>query len=59
MTEGEYQQTLNELNGLLNDPGAPLDAAKIWSLLADIATHTAQFSNHEKQVEQSGPLISK
>jgi hypothetical protein len=55
MTEGEYQQTLKELDRLLNDPNAPLDAAKIWSLLTDTATHTANLSNHGKGANRSGP----
>jgi hypothetical protein len=44
MTEGEYQQTIKELDLLLKDPVAPLDAVNIWSLLANRATHTAKFS---------------
>jgi hypothetical protein len=41
----EYQQKLNEVDRLLNDPDAPLDAAKVWVLLSEIAQHRDEFSN--------------
>ena len=39
MTDAEYERKLHEIDRLLNDPAAPLDPAKIWSLLAEIAHH--------------------
>jgi len=47
VTEAEHTAKLDELDWLLNDPEAPLDTARIWSLLADIATHTAMFPGSE------------
>jgi hypothetical protein len=43
MTEAECQQKLDELDQLLNDPNAPLDAAKICSLLSEIARYSDEF----------------
>jgi hypothetical protein len=40
MTEAEYTPKLDELDWLLNDPTAPQDAARIWSLLADLSQQT-------------------
>jgi hypothetical protein len=37
MTETEYARKLDELDRLLNDPDVPMEPAKIWSLLAEIA----------------------
>ncbi len=40
MTQAEYEQKLDEVDRLLNDPSAPTDPAKVWSLLAEIAQHS-------------------
>jgi hypothetical protein len=40
MTESDYLLKLYEADRLLNDPATALDAARIWSLLADIARYT-------------------
>lgn len=37
MTQREYDRKLAELERLLNDPATPLDAHRVWALLADIA----------------------
>lgn len=37
MTETEYGRKLDELDRLLNDPDVPMEPAKVWSLLAEIA----------------------
>jgi len=37
MTEIEYARKLDELDRLLNDPDVPMEPAKVWSLLAEIA----------------------
>jgi hypothetical protein len=37
MTDAEYARKLNELDRLLNDPDVPMEPAKVWSLLAEIA----------------------
>ena len=37
MTETEYARKLDELDRLLNDPDVPMEPAKVWSLLAEIA----------------------
>ncbi len=42
MSEADYACKLDELDRLLNDPSAPLDAARVWSLLSEIARHTAE-----------------
>jgi len=37
MTEAEYARKLDELDRLLNDPDVPIEPARVWSLLAEIA----------------------
>jgi len=37
MTEAEYARKLDELDRLLNDPDVPMQPARVWSLLAEIA----------------------
>ncbi len=37
MTDAEYARKLDELDRLLNDPDVPMQPAKVWSLLAEIA----------------------
>ena len=37
MTETEYARKLDELDRLLNDPDVPIEPARVWSLLAEIA----------------------
>jgi hypothetical protein len=39
MTETEYARKVGELDRLLNDPDVPMEPAKVWSLLAEIAQH--------------------
>ena len=41
VTERDYATKLDELDRLLNDPEVPMEAARIWSLLAEMAAHTA------------------
>jgi hypothetical protein len=41
MTETEYARKLAELDQLLNDPEVPMQATRVWALLAEIrATRT-------------------
>jgi len=37
MTDHENARRLDELDRLLNDPDVPMDPARVWSLLADLA----------------------
>jgi hypothetical protein len=37
LTDAEYARRLTELDRLLNDPDVPMEPAKVWSLLAEIA----------------------
>lgn len=39
MTSTEQEAKLDELDRLLNDPDVPMEPARIWSLLAEIARH--------------------
>ena len=41
MTETEYARRLDELDRLLNNPDAPMEASRIWSLLAEISSETS------------------
>jgi hypothetical protein len=37
MTKTEYARKLVELDRLLNDPDVPMQARRVWALLAEIA----------------------
>jgi hypothetical protein len=37
LTDAEYARRLAELDRLLNDPDVPMEPAKVWSLLAELA----------------------
>ena len=37
MTDAEYARKLGEIDRLLNDPDVPMEPAKVWSLMAEIA----------------------
>jgi hypothetical protein len=37
MTEAEYARQLADLDRLLNDPDVPMQPARVWALLAEIA----------------------
>jgi len=37
MTDADYEHKLDELDRLLNDPEAPLEPTRVWSLLAEIS----------------------
>ena len=48
MTESEYARKLDELDRLLNDPDVPMEPAKVWSLLVEIAQQDMS-SRHAEQ----------
>lgn len=37
MTEKDYQQKLDEVDRLLNDPDVAMEPARVWSLLAELS----------------------
>lgn len=50
MTDTEYARKLDELDRLLNDPDVPMEPAKVWSLLAEIAQRdmSAGYANQSQ-----------
>lgn len=50
MTDTEYARKLDELDRLLNDPDVPMEPAKVWSLLAEIAQRDMGLS-YAKQTQ--------
>jgi hypothetical protein len=50
MTDAEYARKLDELDRLLNDPDVPMEPAKVWSLLAEIAQRELA-NGHASQAE--------
>ncbi len=42
MSEPEYALKREELERLLNDPTVPMEPARVWSLLAEIAEADAE-----------------
>jgi hypothetical protein len=41
MAQDDDARKLDELDRLLNDPDVPIDAARVWSLLADLSEREA------------------
>jgi hypothetical protein len=39
MTQQDFDQKLDELDRLLNDPGVRLEPNRVWSLLAEVTQH--------------------
>ena len=37
LSKSEYDARLDELDRILNDPEVPMEPARVWSLLAEIA----------------------
>jgi len=41
MTDGDDTAKLDELDRILNDPDVPMEPARVWALLAEIARQDA------------------
>jgi hypothetical protein len=39
MTQQDFEQKLDELDRLLNDPEVQLEPNRVWSLLAEVTQH--------------------
>lgn len=39
MTDGDTAAKLDELDRILNDPDVPMEPARVWTILAEIAEH--------------------
>ena len=52
MTEQEYERKLDELDHLLNDPDAPMQPDRVWSLLAEISRR--DLAQRRRAVEMVG-----
>ncbi|HEY7579973.1 MAG TPA: hypothetical protein VH855_20485 [Acetobacteraceae bacterium] len=50
MTETEYARKLDELDRLLNDPDVPMEPAKVWSLLAEIAQRDISLGHGQQSL---------
>lgn len=46
MTDTDYSLKLEELDRLLNDPDAPMEPARVWTLLAEISQHDLPTQAH-------------
>lgn len=53
MTETDYARKLDELDRLLNDPDVPMEPAKVWSLLAEIAQRDLNAHPAQPRASQS------
>jgi hypothetical protein len=56
MTETEYVRKLDELDRLLNDPDVPMEPARVWSLLAEIAGRDMGGASRPRGLASRGPL---
>ena len=39
MDDDDYEAKLDELDHLLNDSDAPIEPARVWTLLAEVSLH--------------------
>ena len=61
MTETDYASKLDEVDRLLNDPDVPMEASRVWSILAELsgaetspAGALPSFSEGDRAWRQSG-----
>lgn len=50
MTDTDYDQKVDELDRLLNDPDVPMQPHRVWSLLAEISAHDLHGRNDQDLV---------
>ena len=50
MMDTEHEAKLDELDRLLNDPDVPMEPARIWSLLAEIARRDVGRARRNRRV---------
>jgi len=41
MSEADYGRRMEEIDRLLNDPDVPMDAHRVWMLMADVTERMA------------------
>jgi hypothetical protein len=58
MTEAEYAGKLDELDRLLNDPDVPMQPARVWSLLAEIAQRDLAMARGAPDFGGGGPSVT-
>jgi hypothetical protein len=58
MTEAEYAGKLDELDRLLNDPDVPMQPARVWSLLAEIAQSDLAMARAASSVGADAPSVT-
>ncbi len=56
MTEAEYTGKLAELDRLLNDPEVPMQPARVWALLAEIAQRDIAQAHAAPAAAASDPV---
>jgi hypothetical protein len=52
MSNLEYASKLDELDRLLNDPDVPMQADRIWSLLADVSGRTDGAHGYDRSASE-------
>ena len=61
LSKAEYDARLDELDRILNDPEVPMEPARVWSLLAEIAGREVPvpgepgYAFEEQSASQLGP----
>jgi len=58
MTETEYAGKLDELDRLLNDPDVPMQPARVWSLLAEIAQRDLALARGAQATGAESPSVT-
>jgi hypothetical protein len=51
MTDADYRRKLDELDRLLNDPDAPMQPQRVWTLLAEISQHDLALPRRARHAE--------
>lgn len=54
MPPSDYERKLDELDQILNDPGVPLNAARVWALLAEIVRHAPDVGGRPTHAGHNG-----
>ena len=55
MTERDFESKLVELDRLLNDPDLPMEPARVWALLAEVASRDiVALAPHASRSEKMG-----
>ena len=53
MTQQDFEQKLDELDSLLNDPDVRLEPSRVWMLLAEVSQHDISHTSQQASAKES------